>query len=61
MKVTDPVCGMQIDPEQAAGKFEYAGVTYWFCSQACRRQFVADPAKYVAAANARRQPSGGGC
>ncbi len=47
MKVTDPVCGMQIDPEKAAGKFEFAGVTYWFCAQVCRKLFAADPARYV--------------
>ena len=32
MKVTDPVCGMQIDPAKAAGKLDHDGVTHWFCS-----------------------------
>ncbi len=26
-KVTDPVCGMQIDPDKATGKSEYRGQT----------------------------------
>ncbi len=55
MKVTDPVCGMQIDEQKAAGKFEYDGVTYWFCSQACRKTFAAEPARY-ARASIQRAP-----
>lgn len=29
---TDPVCGMQVDKEQATGKSEHSGKTYYFCS-----------------------------
>ncbi len=47
MKVTDPVCGMQIEPEQATGKTEYEGQTYWFCSESCRKKFEAQPARYT--------------
>jgi Cu+-exporting ATPase len=47
MKVTDPVCGMRIDPEKAVGKVEHAGVTYWFCCDSCRRKFEAEPARYA--------------
>lgn len=28
----DPVCGMTVDPATAAGKFDYEGQTYYFCS-----------------------------
>jgi Cu+-exporting ATPase len=45
--VTDPVCGMQIEPEDAAGTAEYEGKTYSFCSQACLDAFEADPSPYV--------------
>ena len=45
--VTDPVCGMHIDSEEAAGTIEYEGKTYYFCSRADREKFLADPAKYV--------------
>ncbi len=47
MKVTDPVCGMQIEPEKAAAKVEYQGQPYWFCSESCRKKFEAQPARYA--------------
>jgi Cu+-exporting ATPase len=43
----DPVCGMDVSPESAAGKFDYKGVTYYFCSPGCRRSFEKDPGKYL--------------
>ena len=46
---TDPVCGMSVTPETAAGKFDYKGVTYYFCSPGCRRSFEKDPERYLAA------------
>lgn len=46
--VTDPVCGMRIDPDDAAATAEYEGRTYYFCSEACRDRFEADPASYAA-------------
>lgn len=45
--VTDPVCGMRIDPDDAAGTAEYQGATYYFCSQACVDAFEADSGSYV--------------
>ncbi len=45
--VEDPVCGMRIDREEAAGTLEYEGKMYYFCSQACHDAFEADPATYV--------------
>ena len=44
---TDPVCGMQVDPQQAAGTSEYQGTTYYFCSAGCKRQFDKHPEKFV--------------
>jgi Cu+-exporting ATPase len=46
----DPVCGMDVDPSAAAGTFEHAGVTYFFCSNGCRTKFQADPSRYIAEA-----------
>ena len=47
--VTDPVCGMDVTPGDAAGgSAEHAGTTYWFCNPGCRERFVADPARYLA-------------
>lgn len=46
-KVKDPVCGMEIDTKEAAGKSTYKGKTYHFCSVSEKEQFDKDPAKYV--------------
>jgi YHS domain-containing protein len=43
----DPVCGMRIDSEEAAGTIDYGGTTYYFCSQTCHDAFAADPTAYV--------------
>lgn len=43
----DVVCGMQIDPANAAGTSDHHGKTYYFCSQGCKTKFDANPAQYV--------------
>jgi YHS domain-containing protein len=43
----DPVCGMQVDPQKAAGTSEYEGKTYYFCNPGCKRKFEANPEQYV--------------
>jgi YHS domain-containing protein len=45
--VTDPVCGMEIDPKDAAGKAEYEGKTYYFCSLDCKQKFEKAPLQYI--------------
>ncbi len=45
--VVDPVCGMVIDPLTAAGKFDHAGVTYYFCNPRCEERFRGDPDGYL--------------
>jgi Cu+-exporting ATPase len=47
----DPVCGMDVDPESAAGSSEHEGQVYYFCSLACQQSFDADPEKYVVSAS----------
>lgn len=47
MAVEDPVCGMTIEPEEAAATSEYEGTTYYFCSAGCKEAFDAEPAGYV--------------
>ncbi|MGH2862065.1 MAG: permease [Solirubrobacteraceae bacterium] len=44
--VTDPVCGMTVDRSKAVTK-EFAGETYYFCSDHCLHAFEADPGKYI--------------
>lgn len=43
----DPVCGMDVDPKTAAGKSDYQGKTYYFCSRGCKRDFDKEPQRYV--------------
>jgi YHS domain-containing protein len=43
----DPVCGMEVDPKTAAGKSEYQGQTYYFCSAGCKKSFDKEPQKYA--------------
>lgn len=43
----DPVCGMNVDPQTSAGKTEYKGQTYFFCSLGCKKSFDANPEKYL--------------
>ena len=37
----DPICGMSVDPERAAGSFEHDGTTYYFCSKSCLEKYKA--------------------
>lgn len=46
----DPVCGMMVSPETAAGSFEYKGETYYFCSLHCLNRFREDPEKFLSKA-----------
>jgi P-type Cu+ transporter len=43
----DPVCGMTVKPESAAGAHNYQGKTYYFCSKHCLEQFSNDPEKFL--------------
>jgi P-type Cu+ transporter len=45
----DPVCGMMVDPQKAAGKAEHNGKTYYFCSARCAERFRNEPQKFLAA------------
>jgi P-type Cu+ transporter len=45
--VKDPVCEMDIEPQDAAATSEYKGKTYFFCAQGCKQTFDKDPAKYA--------------
>lgn len=43
----DPVCGMSVAPETAAGKYDYNGETYYFCSPGCLNKFKQNPANFL--------------
>lgn len=38
---SDPVCGMYVDESTAELKAQVRGVTYYFCSESCMREFLA--------------------
>jgi P-type Cu+ transporter len=44
---TDPVCGMQVDEQKAAGNSEHEGQTYYFCSTVCKTRFDQNPEQYT--------------
>ncbi|OFW31425.1 MAG: copper-translocating P-type ATPase [Acidobacteria bacterium RIFCSPLOWO2_12_FULL_60_22] len=43
----DPVCHMEVEPEEAAGHYEYKAETYYFCNPSCLEKFRAEPEKYL--------------
>jgi Cu+-exporting ATPase len=45
--VTDPVCGMTVDPATAKQRLEHAGKSYYFCGASCAQKFKADPEKFL--------------
>ena len=48
--VRDPVCGMEINPQNAAATTAYQGQTVYFCRIECQQQFEQSPERYVKAA-----------
>jgi Cu+-exporting ATPase len=43
----DPVCGMKVQPSKSAGRSEYEGRTYYFCSPSCKSKFDRKPAQFL--------------
>jgi Cu+-exporting ATPase len=58
-RVTDPVCGMRIDPPKAAGSLEHHGSPVYFCGKGCLAKFAADPDRYLAPRAAAPPPAAG--
>ncbi|WP_438016690.1 heavy metal translocating P-type ATPase [Sorangium sp. So ce315] len=53
----DPVCGMTVSPEAAAGRHEHGGRTYVFCSEGCLAKFRAEPERYLSSPAAAAGPA----
>lgn len=53
---TDPVCGMAVDPAATAHHAHHDGSDYPFCSDGCRRTFLADPQRYLDPASHIAEP-----
>ena len=43
----DPVCGMEVSPDNAAATEEHNGTTYYFCSNDCAEEFRENPEDYT--------------
>jgi Cu+-exporting ATPase len=43
----DPVCKMTVREGSEAGKWDYKGTTYYFCSASCLRRFQAEPERFL--------------
>ncbi len=56
MNQIDPVCGMDVDAESAAGTCAFDGHTYLFCSQRCLDSFKQHPESYARRAQAAVEP-----
>jgi P-type Cu+ transporter len=58
--VTDPVCGMTVDPAKSTHRHAHDGHDYFFCCAGCRGKFAADPEKYLhlTTSPAAAQPEG---
>ncbi len=46
-EVVDPICGMTIPIEDAVGKSDYDGTTYYFCTTDCKERFDKDPQSFL--------------
>ena len=44
---TDPVCGMEVEPSNAAKSMNYHDETYYFCSDSCHDKFHQNPEQYL--------------
>jgi Cu+-exporting ATPase len=61
MKITDPVCKMTIEEEDAAATSSHKGKMYHFCSSHCQESFDINPESYLgAAADDRKKEQAGG-
>ncbi len=50
----DPVCGMTVQPDTAAGSHVHEGTTYYFCAPSCLTKFRDDPSYYLTPPEQRR-------
>ena len=46
-EIKDPVCGMTVDPENAAVVCEGENGNIYFCSADCKKKFCADPTAFI--------------
>jgi xanthine dehydrogenase accessory factor len=54
--LTDPVCGMTVEPAHARHLAEHDGIVYAFCSIGCRTRFIKEPQTFLDAAGYSPMP-----
>jgi len=55
-KVIDVVCGMQVS-KTTAHRAQHDGRDFYFCSDGCRKKFIADPNRYATAGDQKHHAS----
>ena len=45
--IVDPVCWMDVAVKSIAGKSDYKGQTYYFCSVGCKETFDNEPELFI--------------
>tara|TARA_R100001198_G_scaffold96723_1_gene88060 strand:- start:126 stop:2495 length:2370 start_codon:yes stop_codon:yes gene_type:complete len=55
-RVVDPVCGMKINPDEAAEVIDYQSHQYHFCSSSCAQKFKDNPKEYLVPLEDRAAP-----
>ena len=45
----DPVCNLDLKAMHGKFAYDFEDQTYWFCSEACREQFAAQPHEFIEA------------
>ena len=43
----DPVCNMDLESQHGKFMYDFEDVTYHFCSELCREEFVREPKKFA--------------
>jgi YHS domain-containing protein len=54
-KVTDPVCGMQVDPCETNLVAVNEGQSFYFCAESCRKAFIINPQKFLVSQSPKRK------
>jgi len=57
--VRDPVCGMELQPEEAFSEMEHRGQRVYFCSKECAEKFREDPDRYLLDSSGRKENGAG--
>jgi Cu2+-exporting ATPase len=53
---TDPVCGMEVQPEEAYTKVEHEGYVIYFCSEKCEKEFKKNQKESISKIKMEKSP-----